>query len=196
MTHGSGPYERFIAPRKRRLLEGLSGTVLEIGPGTGSNLPYIPRAVRYIAAEPNVYMHDRLRAAAAERAIDLELRAQATESLDLPEGSIDAAVCTLVLCSVENPAAVIDRALHFLRPGGQFVFIEHTAAAAGTWLRAMQRTVRPVWRVLGDGCHPDRETWNVLGGAGFGSLNYERFYAPFPIVSPHIAGIAIRAEDA
>ncbi|KAB8320590.1 hypothetical protein SD81_003145 [Tolypothrix campylonemoides VB511288] len=59
-------------------------------------------------------------------------------------------------------------------------------------MRQVQSTIRPIWKVLADGCHPDRETWIALENAGFKSVNYEHFKAPVPIVSPQIIGVAIR----
>ena len=70
--------------------------------------------------------------------------------------------------------------------------IEHVAAPKGTFLRRVQTTIRPIWQVLGDGCNPARETWVAIEKAGFSHLNYEHFEAPFPIVSPHIMGIATK----
>jgi SAM-dependent methyltransferase len=195
VAHGTAHYERFMSRRKGELFGDLAGNVLEIGPGTGANLPYLPRSIRYIAAEPNPYMHPRLQHAAREHGIDMQLCPVGIEGIDLPDASIDAAICTLVLCSVEDPGAVLADVLRILRPGGRFIFVEHVAAPPGTWLRAAQRAVGPLWRVLGDGCQPDRETWRELEGAGFASLRYERFRAPVPLVSPHIAGTGTRGTD-
>jgi ubiquinone/menaquinone biosynthesis C-methylase UbiE len=199
MAHGAGRYERFIAGRKRRLLGGVGdgGTVLEIGAGTGVNIPYLPRSMaRYIAVEPNPYMHPHLLKMAREHSAAVDLRDRPFEEIQIPDASVDAVVCTLVLCSVADPALVLERIGRMLRPGGRFIFIEHIAAPPGTWLRAVQRSIRPLWRRLGDGCHPDRETANLIeersdsGSGCFASLNLERFRAPLPMVSPHIAGTA------
>jgi ubiquinone/menaquinone biosynthesis C-methylase UbiE len=79
-----------------------------------------------------------------------------------------------------------------LRPGGQFVFIEHVAAPEGTWLRRTQRWLKPIWSRLGEGCQPDRETWVALERAGFAKLDYSTFKAPVPLVSPQIMGVAVK----
>jgi hypothetical protein len=79
-----------------------------------------------------------------------------------------------------------------LKPGGRFFFLEHVAAPQGTWLRRIQSGIRPIWKVIADGCHPDRETWVALENAGFKSVNYQHFHAPVPIVSPQIVGVAIK----
>jgi len=85
-----------------------------------------------------------------------------------------------------------EKILRVLKPGGKLVFIEHVAAPAGTWLRRLQNWVTPVWKRMGDGCHPNRETWIELERAGFGELNCDNFRAPFPIVRPQIMGAAVK----
>lgn len=195
LAHACGRYERFMRSRKERLFAGLRGTVLEIGPGIGANLPLLPTDIHYIAADPNVYTHARLRTAARERGIPMDLRPQRVEELAIADGSLDAVVSTLVLCSVADQARVVREVLRMLRPGGRLVFIEHIGAPRGTWLRAVQQAVRPVWRVLGDGCEPDRDTGRTLERAGFGSLDIECFRAPVPVVSPHIAGVAVKKDE-
>jgi hypothetical protein len=67
------------------------------------------------------------------------------------------------------------------------------AAQRGTWLRFLQGCVKPIWSQLGDGCHPDRETWLTLEAAGFAKLTYQRVEAPSLIVSPQIVGVAVKA---
>lgn len=179
--------DRRYGEEKRRLLADLSGTVLELGPGTGSNLQYMPSGVRWIGVEPNVHMHPLLR----QRVPDADVRVGGGESLDLPSGSVDAVVCTLVLCSVRDQAAVLREVRRVLRPGGRFVFLEHVAAPRGSWLRRLQAFVAPAWSVCGHGCRPDRETWTALEEAGFSRLDCRRFEVPgLALVRPHVAGVA------
>lgn len=72
------------------------------------------------------------------------------------------------------------------------MFIEHVAAPQGSWLRRIQNLLTPVWKRLGDGCHPNRETWIEIERAGFKNVTYERVCAPFFLVSPQIVGVAIK----
>ena len=100
-------YETYIAPRKRSMFAGVSGTVIEIGPGTGANLAYLPRGCRWIGIEPNRYMHDALRRRAELAGIEAEFRAGSAERIDLPNGFADVALSTLVLCSVPDMARTL-----------------------------------------------------------------------------------------
>ncbi len=192
LTHACPVYEKSVAPYKRALLGELSGSILEIGPGTGVNLAYYPQTVRWIGIEPNPILHAHLRAAIAQKNLLADLRYGRAESLDVPDASLDAVVSTLVLCTVRDVPATLREILRVLRPGGRFVFIEHVAAPPATFTRRLQRFVKPVWRYFGDGCHPDRETWKSIAAAGFSSLHLDHFRVPSPIVGPHIRGSAIK----
>ena len=190
---GDEAQHRIYGARKRTLFADLAGTVVEIGPGTGVNLPYLPDGIRWIGLEPNPHMHDFLRPLLAERAIDADLRTASAQNTGLPDACADAVVSTLVLCSVPDLDATLAELHRILRPGGRLFFIEHVRADEGTWLRLLQTVVKPVWRPLADGCHPDRETGAALQRAGFASVEYERFDTGLPVVSPHIMGVATKA---
>ena len=157
LSRWTGRYERLLGERKRTLLQGLTGQVLELGPGTGANLKYYGADVRWTGLEPNPYMHAYLRAEAGRRSLAMDLRLGTAERTELPAASVDAVVCTLVLCSVPDVEVVLGEVLRVLKPGGQFVFIEHVAAPRGTTLRCLQRLGNPITQCLGDGCHLDRE---------------------------------------
>ncbi|MCW5879614.1 MAG: class I SAM-dependent methyltransferase [Anaerolineae bacterium] len=177
---------------KRELFGALTGTVLEIGPGTGANLPYLPPDVRWIGIEPNPYMHPYLHEEAAQLGRTVEVRQGVAEELTAPDASVDAVVCTLVLCSVHDPAQVLREVRRVLRPGGRFVFIEHVAARRGTWQRRAQDLVQPLWTPVGEGCHPNRETWLTIEAAGFDQLDLVHFDIGVPFVGPHIAGVGVK----
>ncbi len=185
-------YERWIAGRKRALFGGLRGTVLEIGPGAGVNLAYYAPGITWIGIEPNVYMQAYLRKEAESHGMQVDLRTGVAERLEAGDETVDAVVGTLVLCSVMSVASALKEIRRVLKPGGQFVFVEHVAAPKGTWLRGAQRVLGPCCRFFAEGCHPDRETAEAIEAAGFSEVKYERFRAPLPVVSPHIAGVAIR----
>lgn len=181
-----------VTEHKRSLLGDLHGDVLEIGPGGGANLPYYSAGIRWAGIEPNLYMHRYLREKARSLDLPVALRTGIAEQMGFEDGSFDAVVSTLVLCSVNRLPRVLQEILRVLRPGGRFVFIEHVAAPDGTRTRRVQGWIRPVWKMIGDGCHPDRETWVAIEEAGFDRVDLRHFRVPFPIVGPHICGFAVK----
>ena len=185
--------EDYMAPHKKRLFHNLLGTVLEIGPGSGANLAYLnPHAVRWIGVEPNRFMHPYLARTARALRMEIETRHGVAEELPAADGSVDAVIATWVLCSVTDQARVLKEILRVLKPGGKFLFIEHVASPHGTWLRRIQEFMAPLWRRIGDGCHPDRETGCAIERAGFKDVTIQSFDAPVPVVRPHIAGMATK----
>ncbi len=189
-------YEVYISARKQSLFADLPPTVVEIGPGTGANLRYLPQGCKWIGIEPNPYMHLELQEKAASRGVDAELRVTTVERIDVDDASVDAVLCTLVLCSARDPQLLLTEVYRVLKPGGKFYFIEHVAAPQGTWLRRCQRVMRPIWIGIADGCQPDRETRTAIQNAGFRSVECEEFRVPFPpalpFVAPHVAGVAVK----
>lgn len=195
MAQGNPQYEKAVGDRKQALFGNLHGDVLEIGPGTGPNLPYYPHNINWIGIEPNRYMHPYLQKEALRLGLNIDLRNGTAERLEAEDNSMNAVVSTLVLCSVPNLPGTLQEILRVLKPGGRFLFIEHVAAPQGTWLRRVQSGVKPIWKAIGDGCNPDRETWVALETAGFESVNISNFIAPVPIVSPHIIGVATKKAN-
>ena len=195
LSKGNARYERSVARHKQRLLGSLEGDLLEIGPGGGVNLAHFAPTVRWSGVEPNPFMHAYLRKKAHNLGREVDLRLGRAEELEFPSQSFDAVVTTLVLCSVADQARVLEEINRVLRPGGRYVFIEHVVAGEGTFTRRAQRWIRPVWRVIGDGCSPELATWRAIEAAGFQHVEIEHFRVPFPIVGPHIAGSATKAGN-
>ncbi len=192
-THDVGSdYDAQVDPHKRLLFVDLSGTVLEIGAGTGENFPFYPPGIRWIGVEPNLYMQNRLLETAQHYAISGELRTGVAEQLPVEDASVDTVVGTLVMCSVSDQAQALREILRVLRPGGRYIFIEHVAADLDSGLYRTQSLVQPVWTFLGDGCHPNRDTAAAIEQAGFSQVEITPFRAPVPFVSPHIAGYATK----
>lgn len=184
-------YEPRIAPRKRALLASLRGRVLEIGPGTGPNLKYFTRHVEWTGVEPNPHMHRYLRREAERLGMNVTLVEGSAMDLPFEDGSFDAVVGTLVLCSVPDPDRVLAEVKRVLKPGGTYRFVEHVQAEPGSRTARVQRFIKPIWHCCADGCHVDRRSWEPIERAGFGDVAMERFQLPFPIVSPHIVGQAV-----
>ncbi|GAA6754973.1 class I SAM-dependent methyltransferase [Thermus thalpophilus] len=177
-------------PWRKKLLGSLAGKVLEVGPGTGVNLAYLPDGVYWIGLEPNPYFHPHLQRALGLRGLPGEVLLGQAEAIPLPEGSVEAVVATLVLCSVEDPRRALAEILRVLKPGGRFVFLEHVAAPRGSGPRWAQDLLCPLWAFLGDGCHPNRETLALIREAGFARVEAASFALPLPLVAPHVAGVA------
>jgi predicted acylesterase/phospholipase RssA/SAM-dependent methyltransferase len=171
-------FDRYInhvgRAHKQAAFGGLaSGTVLEIGAGVGANLSYLAPGTTLIAVEPNLRMHDRLRERSEKAGVELILVAGGAESIPLPDGSVDEVICSLVLCTVKDPAAVLSEVRRVLREGGRFRFVEHVAAQRGRLRRLVQRALRRPWGWLYEGCDPGPHTVPVLEAAGFRELRVE-----------------------
>lgn len=181
---------RLFGERKARLLGALTGTVLELGPGAGANFRYFSPGVRWVGVEPNLHNLPYLRREAARFGLLADARPGYAEALPLPDASVDHVVSTLVLCSVADVAVTLQEVRRVLRSGGSYVFMEHVAAPRGTLTRRLQDAAAPLWGLLADGCHPNRELAAAITGAGFASVQVEAFDVSLPLVRPHIAGAA------
>lgn len=175
----------FLAPYRRETLAGVEGEVLEIGFGTGLNLPHYPPGVkRLAAAEPNGGMLSLARRRLAASGIPVEFFPLKGEVLPMPAETFDAVVSTWTLCSVGDVGAVLGEARRVLRPGGRLFFLEH-GASTDARIRAWQDRLTPVQKVIGDGCHLNREIRGLIEGGGFEFSSLREFYLPGV---PRIAG--------
>ncbi|MDR8390481.1 class I SAM-dependent methyltransferase [Aliifodinibius sp. S!AR15-10] len=193
MLHkGEDRYNQRVEERKRRIFSGLSGSVLEIGPGTGANLEFYPERVLLTGLEPNPHMKRYLKEKADKLGRQIEILTGAAEDIPLENESMDGVVSTLVLCSVSDLQQTLHEIKRVLKPGGTFLFMEHVAAQEHTFLRRIQRWIKPLWRRMAEGCRPDRETWKAIEEAGFNELHLEHFTLSLPVVGPHIMGRATK----
>lgn len=159
--------------RKHSAIGSMRGTVVEIGPGTGANMRYYAPGTKVIAIEPNPVMHDPLRARAAEHGVDLDIRTVRGEMIDVADDSADGVVGTLLLCGVDNPAAVVAEAFRVLKPGGVYFFVEHVVAPVGTRTHAVQRLVLRPHRWMFNGCEVNRDTGAVFHASDFVDVRFE-----------------------
>jgi SAM-dependent methyltransferase len=167
---GSKATHKLHGRTKADVIGAMTGTVVELGPGTGVNMRYYSPGVHVIAIEPNPTMHERLRAKADEHKVDLEIRTLRGEAVDVVDASADGVVGTLLLCGVDDPAKVVSEVHRILKPGGAYFFIEHVAAPAGTMTRRIQQAVLRPHRWLFNGCEVNRDTEVVLRSGGFGDI--------------------------
>jgi SAM-dependent methyltransferase len=183
---------RRLGAQKRALFTDLPPLVVELGAGAGASMRYLAPGTHLVAIEPNPHAHEALRRKAARYGIALEIRAERAEATGLAAASVDAVICTLVLCTVEDQAAALAEVHRILRPGGRFVFVEHVASEPGP-IRAVQRLVRRPWRYVFDGCCLDRDTAAAISATGFADVQIEegRFGGVFVPVWPQISGIAV-----
>lgn len=186
--------EEQIEKHRKELYSGLSGNVLEIGPGTGTNMEYYSNQVSLTGVEPNQHMHKYLQEKAQQTGKSIEIITGTAEHIPTSDESFDAVVSTLVLCSVDNLEKSLSEIKRILKPGGQFLFIEHVAAPKKTWLRNIQNAIEPLWKRITDGCHPNRETWKSIEHAGFDKIEIEHFKLSLLIIAPHIMGTAIKTR--
>lgn len=161
--------ERILHPRRKALLSGLSGNILEVGAGTGVNLPLYFRDANVLAIEPSVPMlrkaQEQLRNTSTAANIHL-LHAGIGDDFPRPEGGFDAVVCTLVLCTIPRPDEAVQRIKDMLAPDGRLVVLEHIAARR-TGNRFLQKLINPCWKHLAEGCHLTRQTDDRLRRHGF-----------------------------
>ena len=187
---GASMERKWMGGRRRRLLAGARGAVLEIGGGTGANLAHYRNVDRVIVAEPDPFMRKRLDQKLADARVPVEVSAAGAETLPFPDGSFDTVVSTLVLCTVPDQEVALDEVRRVLRPGGRLLFIEHVRAAGST--ARWQDRVEPLWGRLLGGCHPNRDTVAAIEEAGFEIETFESFHPPVFLSSltPHVQGSA------
>ncbi len=176
------------------LIGGLRGTVLEVGAGTGANFGFLASGVDWIGLEPESNDTDELRRNAARYGFRSEPLVASCEDIPLAEGSVDAVLSTLVLCSVDDQLRSLAEVLRVLRPGGSLVFIEHVAAAPRTLLRGVQRAATPVTSRFDRGCHLARETVDAIRQSGLeiAELHEYRMPSGLGFTVPFAAGRAVK----
>jgi len=187
-----------MAARRRQLLQGLTGTVIEIGAGNGLNFAHYPAGVtQVLAVEPDPFLRQIASRNAASAPVPIEVTDGIAEDLPAGDTTFDAAVATLVLCTVASQQAALREIHRVLPPGGQLRFLEHVRAGTAG-LRRLQRLLdAAIWPALNGGCHTGRDTAAAVQAAGFTIERLDRFRFPemrltLP-ASPHLSAIASRA---
>lgn len=178
---------------RAELLAGAAGRVVELGAGTGANLDHYPDSVEeLVLVEPDPHMTKRLRARLAESRREATILEAPAERLPLDDDSCEAAVVTLVLCTVPDPLATIAEITRVLKPGGRLLFIEHVRAAEPGLARWQDRLERP-WRFLADGCRCNRDTLATIAASQFEveDVIHDRTPKALPLVEPLVRGSAV-----
>ncbi len=174
--------------------------MVEVGAGNGLNFGHYPATVgEVVAVEPEPYLRERARAAAARAPVAVRVVDGLAEALPLDGASVDAGVVSLVLCSVLDQGRALAELVRVIRPGGELRFYEHVVARDPRLAR-IQRAADAIWPRLGGGCHPNRETAAAIERAGFRVERCRRFsFRPCLLaapVAPHVLGIARRPASA
>src|SRR5215469_7295592 len=186
-----------MADHRREALAGLTGTVIEIGAGNGLNFAHYPAGVTgVLAVEPDPHLRQIAEQQARQAPVPVEVRDGVAERLPAADDSFDAAVSTMVLCSVADQRAVLGELHRVVRPGGQLRFLEHVQATTPGWRRTQRVLDATVWPLLLGGCHTGRDTLAAIGSTGFTVERAEEFRFPptrwSTPTSAHVSGVAVR----
>ena len=186
-----------VAEHRRRLLAGLTGRVIEVGAGNGLNFAhYPPEVTGVLAVEPELHLRTLAQRNAARAPVPVEVVDGVAEQLPAGEATFDAAVATLMLCSVADQQTALREMYRVLRPGGQLRFFEHVRADRPALAHVQSVLDATVWPTLCGGCHVSRDTAAAIRNAGFTIERLDRFRFPDtrrPLPSsPHILGVASR----
>jgi ubiquinone/menaquinone biosynthesis C-methylase UbiE len=169
-----------LHPLRKRVCAGLAGSVVEIGFGSGLNIPFYPATVSAVAAvEPSDLSVKLASARLAATSVPVTRSGLDGQSLPFGDDSFDAALTTWTLCTVPDAAAALNELRRVLRPGGRLHFLEH-GLAPDEPVRRWQRRLDPVQRRIAGGCHFTRPIADLLTGAGFEISELDVFYEPGP----------------
>jgi len=162
---------------RRRVCADLSGDVVEIGFGTGHNLPYLPATVtRLHAVEPSGLGVKLARERIAATTVPIEVIGLDGQRLPLPDASMDAALCTWTLCTIPDPVVAVREVLRVLKPGGVLHFVEH-GAAPDAKVRRWQDRLNGMQQRLAGGCNLNRRIDAIVRDGGLRVEQLENFYA-------------------
>jgi SAM-dependent methyltransferase len=188
--------QRGTAEHRQALLAGLRGRVIEVGAGNGLNFPHYPQGVtEVIAIEPEPHLRGLAEHTAAAAPVPVRVSEGIAEALPAADGELDAAVTSLVLCSVADQATALREIARALRPGGELRFYEHVIGERRGQARMQRAMDATFWPLISGGCHCARDTTQAIRDAGFQIERHERI--PFkvaPLFAPvdFILGVARR----
>lgn len=176
LTCGAKGIDRF----RQATMEGLAGRVLEIGFGSGLNVPHYPAEVtEVLAVEPAATARRLAEARIAEAVVPVVHVGLDGQAVDLPDASCDAALCTFSLCTIPDPTAALDEVARIVVPGGRLHVLEHGRAPEPGVAR-WQRRIDPIERRIADGCHLSRDPVALLEASGFTLERLEQRYVSGP----------------
>jgi SAM-dependent methyltransferase len=182
---------RGLRNHREEVLTNARGLTLEIGSGTGLNLPHYPRSLdRLVLAEPDAAMRARLRSRLADLECPASVSDAVAERLPFANGTVDTVVSTLVLCTVDDPRLALSEIARVLAPDGQLLFIEHIRSGSRARARWQDRLEAP-WRAFAGGCRCNRATLTLMAECGFEFDVSEATWRGMPaVVKPLVYGRA------
>jgi ubiquinone/menaquinone biosynthesis C-methylase UbiE len=161
---------------RRELLAEAQGDVLEIGFGTGVNLPFYPGEVRRLTTiDPNPGVNRLAQKRIQSSPISVDHRITTAEVLPVADNSFDTVVSTMTLCSIPNVEQALSEVYRVLKPRGRFLFLEHGRSPEPK-VKRWQERLTPITKVLGDGCHLNRDIGRIISERPFGSVAVRNFY--------------------
>jgi ubiquinone/menaquinone biosynthesis C-methylase UbiE len=186
-----------VARHRDGLLAGLSGSVLEVGAGNGLNFSHYPPGVSSVlAVEPEPYLRAIAENSAKNASVRVTVADGNAEHLPADDGTCDAVVASLMLCSVPDLGLALAEMHRVLRPGGELRFMEHVRAQTPGHQRLQRLADTTIWPACFGGCHASRDTVAAISSSGFTVTELLRYNLPesrFPWpTSPHARGIAVR----
>jgi SAM-dependent methyltransferase len=205
----SGIYRKFLFPRllersigggdaakeRAKVLEAAYGEVLEVGFGTGLNLPHYPRSVaRLVAIDPEEMLPRKVSGRVAAAAFPVEVVRHGAERLPFETGRFDCVVSTWTLCTIGDPCSALREMRRVLKPSGSYLFYEHGRSADPKVAR-LQDWINPVWKLsgIGCGCTINRPIDSLISQAGFRIVSMDRNVAGRPrIMLEMYRGVATR----
>lgn len=175
------PFTRY----RKQVLEGVSGSVLEIGAGTGLNFEHYPKAIELVTTvDPNPGMSAKARKRSSTHNIKTDFHQITAEKLPFEDDTFDFVVSTWTLCSIPNVQAALSEVCRVLKPGGRFHYVEH-GRAPDSGVAKWQRRLTPIQKVIADGCHLDRPMYELVEASGLRHISSDEHYVP---KTPKIAG--------
>lgn len=183
-----------IRKQREKVVPLARGQVLEVGIGTGRNLPHYEadQIEKIWGLDPATDMHRRLRKRLVGTRLDVELMPLSAETIPVEEARFDTVVLTYTLCSIPDPIAALKEMKRVLKPGGKLIFCEH-GLAPDTGVARWQHRLTPAWRKISGNCHMDRDIPALLGEGGFTPDDLQQDYVPGPkVLAYNYWGTAMR----
>ena len=168
-----------IRKQRSKVVPQAEGRVLEIGFGSGHNLPFYndKKITNLIGLEPSISMQKLSKKRLNDSKVNFEFLTASAEEIPIKTNSIDTVVCTYTLCSIPNPDIALSEISRVLKKDGKFLFTEHSKSP-DVKVSKFQKRLAPIWKILGDGCHLTRDIRGILSDSGFNIDSTEDMYIP------------------